>query len=144
MKKFHCTLPTLLQQANRPSTIFTAYFAAVLYVKRTHANLQLSRTRVEGENASTHGSRGCIRQRKGDETVELQVCPGVDVFAKLVGTQKSTHFPSSPRPNVPSYSSQLMHHPPLSAFTPRSPSNHSFFSLFLSLFFVGSFAYPPV
>lgn len=86
-------------------------------------------------------SRSFTRKRgKGGWTIELQVCPGVDVLAKLVCIQKSTHFPSF-----------LLFRPPLRGWCATSLSlSPSFppskpFSLSLFLFsLVHSPTYPPL
>lgn len=69
------------------------------------------------------------------------MCSGVDVLAKLVGTQKSTHFPSFLPSSPPSSSLRLMHPLSLSlspllcpSCSPTHPLNRSLFSLFYLFF----------
>ena len=61
----------------------------VYKVKEGRREREREREREEKEEAGHLLENGVNRRTAG-------VCPGVDVFAKLVGTQKSTHFPSFP------------------------------------------------
>lgn len=86
-------------------------------------------------------SRSFTRKRgKGGWTVELQVCPGVDVLAKLVCIQKSTHFPSFLlfRPPLRGWCATSLSLSP--SFPPSKPFSLSLF--FFSL--VHSPTYPPL
>lgn len=69
------------------------------------------------------------------------MCSGVDVLAKLVGTQKSTHFPSFLPSSPPSSSLRLMHplslsvSPSLPLLFSHSPSKSFSLLPLLSFFF---------
>lgn len=103
----------------------------------THARVQFSRTRRQGR--SERDKAGVLLEKGGREG-EPSNCPGVDVLAKLVCIQKSTHFPSFLlfRPPLRGWCATSLSLSP--SFPPSKPFSLSLF--FFSL--VHSPTYPPL